>query len=41
MPTYRDVYLEKDEPAPQPSLEDLLRPEDEEALTLADFDEEQ
>ena len=44
MPTYRDVFLEKDEPAPvQPSLEDLLRPEGEEedALSLADFDDEQ
>jgi hypothetical protein len=34
MPTYRDIYLEKDEPPAQPTLEDLLRPEDEEALTL-------
>ncbi|MCU1228575.1 MAG: DNA-directed polymerase beta subunit, partial [Acidobacteria bacterium] len=41
MPVYREVFLEKDEPAPQPNLEDLLRPEDEEALTLADFDDEQ
>jgi DNA-directed RNA polymerase subunit beta' len=44
MPTYRDVYLEKDEPPViQPSLEDLLRPETEEdeALSLADFDDEQ
>ena len=46
MPTYRDVFLEKDEPpVVQPSLEDLLRPEtdDEEAdaLSLADFDDEQ
>ena len=44
MPVYRNVYVEKDEPPVlQPSLEDLLRPEndDEEALSLADFDEEQ
>ena len=44
MPVYRDVYLEKDEPKViQPSLEDLLRPETEEedALSLADFDDEQ
>ncbi|MCU1245960.1 MAG: rpoC, partial [Acidobacteria bacterium] len=41
MPVYRQVYLEKDEAPPQPSLEELLRPEDEEALSLADFDDEQ
>jgi DNA-directed RNA polymerase subunit beta' len=46
MPTYRDVYLEKEEVVvQQPTLEDLLRPETddegEEALSLADFDEEQ
>ena len=44
MHVYRDVYLEKDEPPViQPSLEDLLRPETEEdeALSLADFDDEQ
>src|ERR1019366_10011744 len=46
MPVYREVYLEKDEPVPvQPNLEDLLRAEtvneDEEALSLADFDDEQ
>jgi DNA-directed RNA polymerase subunit beta' len=46
MPTYREVYLEKDEPVPvEPNLEDLLRAEtdaeDEEALSLADFDDEQ
>ena len=44
MPVYRNVYLEKDEPPViQPSLEDLLRPEteDEDALSLADFDDEQ
>jgi DNA-directed RNA polymerase subunit beta' len=44
MAVYRDVYLEKDEPPViQPSLEDLLRPETEEedALSLADFDDEQ
>ncbi|MGZ7079023.1 MAG: DNA-directed RNA polymerase subunit beta', partial [Thermoanaerobaculia bacterium] len=44
MATYRDIYLEKDEPPViQPSLEDLLRPETEEedALSLADFDDEQ
>jgi hypothetical protein len=38
------VYLEKDEPPViQPSLEDLLRPEaqEEDALSLADFDDEQ
>jgi hypothetical protein len=40
----RNVYLEKHEPpAIQPSLEDLLRleTEDEDALSLADFDDEQ
>jgi DNA-directed RNA polymerase subunit beta' len=42
MPVYREVFLEKDEPAPvQPSLEDLLRSEDEEAMSMADFDDEQ
>ena len=42
MPVYREVFLEKDEPAPQPNLEDLLRPEDEDAaLSLADFDDQQ
>ena len=37
-------FIEKDEPPViQPSLEDLLRPEteDEDALSLADFDDEQ
>ena len=41
MPTYRDVYLEKDEPPPAPSLEELLQREEDEALSLADFDDEQ
>ena len=41
MPQYRDICMEKEEPAPPPTLEDLLRPEDEEALSLADFEEEQ
>ena len=41
MPAYRDIYMEKEEPAPAPTLEELLRPEDEEALSLADFEEEQ
>jgi DNA-directed RNA polymerase subunit beta' len=47
MPVYREVYLEKDEPVPvQQNLEDLLRAEtdddeSEEALSLADFDDEQ
>src|SRR6266852_1849271 len=44
MPAYREIFLEKDEPPViQPSLEDLLRPETEEedALSLADFDDEQ
>jgi hypothetical protein len=36
MPQYRDIYMEKEEPAPTPTLEELLRPEDEEALSLAD-----
>ena len=38
------LYLEKDEPViVQPTLEDLLRPEaeEEEPLSLADFDDEQ
>jgi hypothetical protein len=41
--TYREVYLEKDEPPAQPSLEELLQreSEDEDALSLADFDDEQ
>ena len=43
MPTYREIYLEKDEAPPQPSLEELLQREtdDEDALSLADFDAEQ
>ena len=44
MPAYREVFIEKDEPViQQPILEDLLRAEgeDEEALSLADFDDEQ
>jgi len=46
MPTYREIFLEKDEPPViQPTLEDLLRPETDEeeadALSLADFDDEQ
>jgi hypothetical protein len=41
MPQYRDIYMEKEEPAPAPTLEELLRPEDEEALSLADFEDEQ
>ena len=43
MPTYRDIYLEKDEAPAQPSLEELLQreSEDEDALSLADFDDEQ
>jgi hypothetical protein len=40
-PVYRDIYMEKEEPAPPPTLEELLRPEDEEALSLADFEDEQ
>src|SRR5712691_6627047 len=32
MPAYREVYLEKDEPPAPPTLEELLRPEDEEAF---------
>jgi hypothetical protein len=46
MPVYREIYIEKDEPIPfQQKLEGLLRAEtdieDEEALSLADFDDEQ
>ena len=43
MPTYRDIFLEKDEPPVTPQLEELLRSESEEdeALSLADFDDEQ
>jgi DNA-directed RNA polymerase subunit beta' len=43
MPTYREIYLEKDEAPPPPSLEELLlrEAEDEDALSLADFDDEQ
>ena len=41
MPTYRDIYLEKDEPPVQPTLEDLLQRDEEEALSLADFEDEQ
>ncbi|MGH9457122.1 MAG: DNA-directed RNA polymerase subunit beta' [Thermoanaerobaculia bacterium] len=40
MAQYNEVYMEKEEPAP-PTLEEALRAEDEEALALADFDEEQ
>lgn len=46
MPTYRNIYLEKDEPpVVQPSLDDLLaretEAEEDETLSLADFDDEQ
>ena len=47
MPTYREVYLEKDEPVPvQPSLDELLAreqdsDEEEATLSLVDFEEEQ
>src|ERR1044071_9831417 len=47
MPTYREVYLEKDEPVPaQPSLDELLAreqdtDEEEATLTMVDFEEEQ
>ena len=41
MATDRDIYMEKEEPAPAPTLEELLRPEDEEALSLADLSDEQ
>ena len=43
MPTYREIYLEKDEAPAQPSLEELLQreTEDEDALSLADFDDKQ
>jgi hypothetical protein len=39
MPTYREVYLEKDGPPAQPSLEELLQreSEDEDALSWADL----
>ena len=39
---YRDIFLEKDEAPPAPSLEKLLQREtkDEDALSLADFDGE-
>ncbi|HVR43352.1 MAG TPA: DNA-directed RNA polymerase subunit beta' [Thermoanaerobaculia bacterium] len=40
MAHYNELWVEKQEPAP-PTLEDALRAEDEEALALADFDEEQ
>ncbi|HEY0591839.1 MAG TPA: DNA-directed RNA polymerase subunit beta', partial [Thermoanaerobaculia bacterium] len=40
MASYNELYMEKEEPAPQ-TLEEALRAEDEEALALADFDEEQ
>ncbi|HXI13024.1 MAG TPA: DNA-directed RNA polymerase subunit beta' [Thermoanaerobaculia bacterium] len=40
MPTYRDVFLEKDEPKPM-DLEEALRQEDEEAIAMADIDDEQ
>jgi len=33
MPVYREVYLEKDEHGPQPTLEDLLQRDEEEAFT--------
>jgi hypothetical protein len=43
MPTYREIFLEKDEAPAQPSLEELLQreTEEDEALSLADFDDEQ
>ena len=43
MPTYRGIHLEKDEAPVQRLLEELLQreTEDEDALSLADFDDEQ
>jgi DNA-directed RNA polymerase subunit beta' len=41
MPIYREIYLEKEEPPAPPQLDDLLREQDEEALALQDFDDEQ
>jgi DNA-directed RNA polymerase subunit beta' len=43
MPTYRDIYLEKDEAPAQPRIEELLQREsdDDDALSLADFDDKQ
>jgi DNA-directed RNA polymerase subunit beta' len=43
MPTYREIYLEKDKAPPQPSLEELRQREsdDEDALSSAGFDDEQ
>lgn len=41
MSTCRDIYLERDEAPAQPLLEELLQreSEDEDALSLADFDD--
>lgn len=33
--------MEKEEPAPPATLEELLGPEDEEAIAIADFEDEQ
>ncbi len=40
MPVYREVHLEKEEIMPQP-IEEIERVEDEEAIGVADFDDEQ
>jgi len=40
MPTYRDVYLEKEEILPPP-IEEPERIEDDEAIAVADYDDEQ
>jgi len=40
MPTYRDVIIERDEPQPM-DLEEALRAEEEEAIAMADIDDEQ
>jgi DNA-directed RNA polymerase subunit beta' len=43
MPTYREIFLEKDEPPQVPTLDEMLQreTEEDEALSLADFDDEQ
>ena len=40
MKTYRDIFLEKDEPVLLPMEEEIDR-EEEDALALADLDDEQ
>ena len=42
MPTYRNVFIEKDEPVKvEPTFDELIREAEEDEAMLADFDDEQ